>query len=197
MIPEQSDSFQADIYPPALSGKPALSSSDFFAGKTAEPILVSLDNLAETAAPPIKSSLYASTPAVPGSGAVSPALPPSEPSAPRSLSRAPSPVPTKHEPLPSSSPAVEQPPVSHQPLPSSTVTPSVDAHPEQRSSSSSADVDHLIKENQELKDELAEKDCVIRNLELQFSVLFSFLSFFYQGRRGVLHNFPIYVKQIY
>ncbi|PLW08022.1 hypothetical protein PCASD_22502 [Puccinia coronata f. sp. avenae] len=126
----------------------------------------SLDNLLETAAPPIKSSLYASTPAGSGSATVSPALPPSDPPAPRSLSRAPSPVSTRHEPLPTSSPAAE-PPAPHQSAPSSMAAPSGEPHPEQRSSSQSAQLDQLTKENQELKDELAEKDCVIRNLELQ------------------------------
>jgi len=159
IVPRKSDSFQANIYPPALSGKPALSSSEFFAGKTAEPILVSLDNLSETAAPPIKQSLYASTPAASASAAVPPSLPASDPPAPRSFSRAPSPVSTRHEPLPSSTPAV-QPPVSRQPSLSSAITPSGDPH-------NSGDVDQLSKENQELREELAEKDCIIRNLELQ------------------------------
>ncbi|POV95096.1 hypothetical protein PSTT_16466, partial [Puccinia striiformis] len=170
IVPRKSDSFQADIYPPALSGKPAMSSSDFFAGKMADPILVSLDNLCETAAPPIKSTLYASTPGGSTSAAVSPALPTSDPPVPRSSSRAPSPVSTRNDPLPpSSSPAVE-PPTFHQPTPpsSSNISPTVETSlPEQRSANHSADFDQLVKENQELKDELAEKDCVIRNLELQ------------------------------
>jgi predicted RNase H-like nuclease (RuvC/YqgF family) len=51
--------------------------------------------------------------------------------------------------------------------------PSGEPYPEQRSSSHSAQLDQLTKENQELKDELAEKDCVIRNLELQLSTVSS------------------------
>ncbi|KNZ61021.1 coronin [Puccinia sorghi] len=122
--------------------------------KTAEPILVSLDNLSETAAPPIKQSLYASTPAASASAAISPSLPTSDPPAPRSFSRAPSPVSSRHEPLPGSTPAIE-PPVSRQPSLSSSVTPSGDTH----------NVNQLSKENQELREELAEKDCHAQSLK--------------------------------
>ena len=40
----KADSFQSDIFPPALAPEPALSAGEFFAGKSAAPILVSLEN---------------------------------------------------------------------------------------------------------------------------------------------------------
>lgn len=40
IVPRKSDSFQSDIFPPAASGKPALSADDFFGGKTASPLLI-------------------------------------------------------------------------------------------------------------------------------------------------------------
>ncbi|KAI9617785.1 hypothetical protein H4Q26_012649 [Puccinia striiformis f. sp. tritici PST-130] len=142
IVPRKSDSFQADIYPPALSGKPAMSSSDFFAGKMADPILVSLDNLCETAAPPIKSTLYASTPVA----------------QPQQQSR----LLFRHPTHPFPAHPVELlPPCPPEPI---LYLP---AHRPPDLLIIRADFDQLVKENQELKDELAEKDCVIRNLELQ------------------------------
>lgn len=44
IVPRKSDSFQSDIYPAAASSEPALSASEFFAGKTAALKLVSLEN---------------------------------------------------------------------------------------------------------------------------------------------------------
>lgn len=40
----QSDSFQSDIFPPAPSAEPALTAAEFFAGKTAAPKYVSLED---------------------------------------------------------------------------------------------------------------------------------------------------------
>ncbi|KAI0676181.1 microtubule binding protein [Trametes maxima] len=48
IVPRKSDSFQSDIYPPAPSAEPALSATEFFAGKTAPPKLVSLEDGAIT-----------------------------------------------------------------------------------------------------------------------------------------------------
>lgn len=44
VVPRKSDSFQADIYPPAISAEPALTAGEFFSGKTAPPKLVSLES---------------------------------------------------------------------------------------------------------------------------------------------------------
>ena len=50
-VHSQSDSFQSDIFPPALSAEPALTAGEFFSGKTAPPNLVSLED----------GAIYAST----------------------------------------------------------------------------------------------------------------------------------------
>ncbi|EKM50835.1 uncharacterized protein PHACADRAFT_264349 [Phanerochaete carnosa HHB-10118-sp] len=66
IVPRKSDSFQADIYPPAPSSEPALTAGEFFSGKIAPPKLVSLDTGAITtgAAPSaIPTSAPAATPA--------------------------------------------------------------------------------------------------------------------------------------
>lgn len=43
MAPRKSDTFQADIYPDARAAEPALEAADFFAGKTANPKVISLE----------------------------------------------------------------------------------------------------------------------------------------------------------
>lgn len=173
IVPRKSDSFQADIYPPAVSSKPALSASEFFNGMTAEPILINLDSQSETSAPPIKSSVYATaSPSIPSSSAAGALLPVSEPvpQQTRPTSRAASPSPNKAESLPNSTLEHPLPSTHHPPNPSSIGSihggPSLSKKPS-ANHLSTTDVDQLLKENRELKDELAEKDCVIRNLELQ------------------------------
>ncbi|PIA17305.1 DUF1900-domain-containing protein [Coemansia reversa NRRL 1564] len=44
-VPRKSESFQADIYPPAAAGKAALTVDEYFAGKMAEPVLIDMDKL--------------------------------------------------------------------------------------------------------------------------------------------------------
>lgn len=44
VVPRKSDAFQSDLFPPTLSGEPALSADEFFAGKDAKPKTVSLEN---------------------------------------------------------------------------------------------------------------------------------------------------------
>ncbi|KAJ2080465.1 Coronin-like protein crn1 [Coemansia sp. RSA 988] len=56
-VPRKSESFQADIYPPAAAGVAALTADKYFAGETAEPVLIDMDKL------------YAQGPLVVGSGA--------------------------------------------------------------------------------------------------------------------------------
>mmetsp|Transcript_7810 Transcript_7810/g.13778 ORF Transcript_7810/g.13778 Transcript_7810/m.13778 type:complete len:119 (+) Transcript_7810:1-357(+) len=43
ICPRKSDLFQADLYPDCYAGKPAMSASEFFDGKTKKPILMSMD----------------------------------------------------------------------------------------------------------------------------------------------------------
>lgn len=42
-VPRKSDQFQADIFPPTASDKPSVSADEWFGGKSAKPILVSLE----------------------------------------------------------------------------------------------------------------------------------------------------------
>ncbi|KAJ1974671.1 Coronin-like protein crn1 [Dimargaris xerosporica] len=42
-VPRRSDAFQADIYPPALGDEPALTADQYFAGETADPVLLTFD----------------------------------------------------------------------------------------------------------------------------------------------------------
>lgn len=61
IVPRKSELFQEDIYPDAPSDKPALSASDWFAGKNVNgPLLVSMESLYEGSASDIRDS----TPAV-------------------------------------------------------------------------------------------------------------------------------------
>ncbi|KAF8633897.1 hypothetical protein AX17_004339 [Amanita inopinata Kibby_2008] len=43
IVPRKADSFQSDIFPPALSSEPTLTAAEYFSGKTAPPKLVNLD----------------------------------------------------------------------------------------------------------------------------------------------------------
>ncbi|KAJ3414223.1 Coronin-like protein crn1 [Chytridiales sp. JEL 0842] len=61
-VPRKSDAFQSDIYPPTASHTPALTSSEFFAGKTATPILISLESgYVPPTSPPANAVQYPST----------------------------------------------------------------------------------------------------------------------------------------
>lgn len=51
VVPRKAENFQADIFPPALSKDAALTADEFFAGKTATPKFVDLENGSATAAP--------------------------------------------------------------------------------------------------------------------------------------------------
>ncbi|CAG8692636.1 1232_t:CDS:2, partial [Racocetra fulgida] len=44
VVPRRSDAFQSDLFPPALSGEPALSADEFFGGKNAKPKTISLEH---------------------------------------------------------------------------------------------------------------------------------------------------------
>ncbi|RKP39563.1 hypothetical protein BJ085DRAFT_7387, partial [Dimargaris cristalligena] len=42
-VPRRSDAFQSDLYPPTLSDTPALDADQYFAGETADPIMLTID----------------------------------------------------------------------------------------------------------------------------------------------------------
>ncbi|KAK0561686.1 Coronin-like protein crn1 [Tilletia horrida] len=97
LVPRRAESFQADIFPPAPSIEPALSSSDFFAGKTSGPNLISLEDGAGLGATAGKTVAPISTdPAsAPVSGSV-PATPAAQ--YPATPSSATSEFPSRHAP---------------------------------------------------------------------------------------------------
>lgn len=108
VVPRKSDSFQADIFPPALSIEPSLTASEWFNGKNAAPNLVSLETGAIapssfTFTPTPKNSLgptptSAPTP-TPAPKVVEPAPRPSAPAA--VATPAPAPVETPRSVAPS------------------------------------------------------------------------------------------------
>ncbi|GBE89403.1 Coronin-like protein [Sparassis crispa] len=155
IVPRKSESFQADIYPPVPSSEPALSPSEFFAGKTASPKLVSLEN-----------------------GSISFGAPPSTlPSAPPPHA---APAPTRSTSAPAPAPApVPVPAISIHvdPTPSPVVIKS-DPSPispaelrmlvrSQTIPEDEPSVSMLKDENARLNAELREARAQIRNLELQ------------------------------
>lgn len=44
VVPRRSDAFQADLFPPTLSGEPALTADEFFEGKNANPKTINLED---------------------------------------------------------------------------------------------------------------------------------------------------------
>ncbi|KAI0364577.1 microtubule binding protein [Pilatotrama ljubarskyi] len=145
IVPRKSDSFQSDIYPPAPSAEPALSASEFFAGKTAPPKLVSLeDGSISSGATPLS---------IPSTPAAAPA-PTKTTSAPPPAA-APAPVIAVHEEPPAPTPAKPEPSEQRAPARSQTI-PSDDGT-----------VAALKEENARLTSELRDAREKIRNLELQ------------------------------
>ena len=148
IVPRKDDSFQADIFPPAPSGEPALDAPAFFAGKPVELQLISLDNGA------VVGSQSAS--AVPSS--------------------VPTPATAPATPAVSMSPAIQQPSRSASiPTPAAATSvassPTTTAPPSAFSPSAAAEDDgevtSLRDENTRLNNDLREARAMIRNLELQ------------------------------
>ncbi|KAH9852004.1 microtubule binding protein [Lenzites betulinus] len=145
--PPPAESFQSDIYPPAPSAEPALTAAEFFAGKTAPPKLVSLeDGSISTGAAPLPA--FAVTPATPAPTKTFSAPPPAAAPAP-----APAPVIAVHEepPAPRAEPSEPRTPFRSQ------TAPSVD----------DGAAAGLREENARLTSELRDAREKIRNLELQ------------------------------
>ncbi|KAJ2521694.1 Coronin-like protein crn1 [Coemansia sp. RSA 1939] len=136
-VPRKSESFQADIFPPAAAGKPAMSADEYFAGKTAEPVVVSMEQV------------FNNGPLIVGSGAPiagGAAFAPAVSSAP---TPAPAPVqaaPAASTPAPVEASAPAPAPAAQQRSPG---TPSNEAV-----NNNSAEIEALRKENARLKQEL-------------------------------------------
>ncbi|KAH7098540.1 microtubule binding protein [Auriculariales sp. MPI-PUGE-AT-0066] len=152
VVPRKADSFQADIFPPALAAEPSLSAAEFYNGKQAAPNMVSLETGAVAPssmsfAPTPKSSLAPqSTPTPATSSAYAPAP-------------APAPAPT---PAPDPAPTTSPTPARKESLPTSTYAPA-------RSPDAGSGV--LKEENSRLTEELRDARAQIRALELQVETM--------------------------
>ncbi|TRM58137.1 hypothetical protein BD626DRAFT_464000 [Schizophyllum amplum] len=143
-VPRKADSFQSDIYPPALSTEPALTAAEFFAGKTVPPKLVDLASGTSFTSP-------VSPPPVSGSASAP------IPSAPAAV-----PTPTRTFTAPAPEPAPAPAPVRAPSPPAPTPTRAEPSRAE-----SSGELSQLKDSNAALAAELREAREKIRNLELQ------------------------------
>ncbi|EEB94401.1 hypothetical protein MPER_06789, partial [Moniliophthora perniciosa FA553] len=150
-----SDSFQSDIFPPALSIEPSLSAAEFFSGKQAPRNLVNLDSGKTFAAAGQPSS--ASTPAP------TPTAPPAQ---------LPVSVPTQPPPAAVPPPATVSKSLSAPPAQAASAPDPVQpkSEPARFSSGDGDETLDLRQENAQLKSELREARELIRNLELQVEV---------------------------
>ncbi|CEH11683.1 Actin-binding protein Coronin, contains WD40 repeats [Ceraceosorus bombacis] len=101
VVPRRAETFQSDIFPPAPSSVPALSSQEFFAGKTANPNLISLEDGSGVRGDAIVAPAPASipiSPAAPTSAASGPVAPPT-PAAAQAPALAPVATPSPATPI--------------------------------------------------------------------------------------------------
>ncbi|KAI9507163.1 microtubule binding protein [Russula earlei] len=167
IVPRKSDSFQSDIFPPAPSIEPSLTSGEFFSGKEVSLKFVSLETGAVSTSAPSSAT-------VPTRSATAPEPQPAQ--AP-SLSPVVAPPITKvasEPPLPISTSA-SAPPSAYAPTP---VSPADVQIPPSRSASTYVPDDGkasaavaLQEENNHLAAELREAQAKIRHLELQVESL--------------------------
>ncbi|KAK1921449.1 microtubule binding protein [Papiliotrema laurentii] len=168
IVPRKAESFQSDIFPPANSIEPALSSSDWFGGKDARPKVVDLEtrSVSSSSAPiPAAPTKSASTPApAPAASTPTPVRSETAPTksepAPASLTTAPS-TATETKPLAPPSPVAEpkakdleiqQPESDDEPEPAPSSAPeapksanvSIVSTPAPNGSSVTAPKDHLL-----------------------------------------------------
>ncbi|KAG0664981.1 Coronin-like protein crn1 [Rhodotorula mucilaginosa] len=189
IVPRKSDAFQADLFPPAPSDQPALSSTEWLNGKTAPPVLIDMETRQISSSTSEQLKPYkASTPA--------PAPAPAEkaPVEKAPVEKAPEPTTTTTTPAPAvveakkvEAPAPEpkkqeeeERSVSPTPAPAVAAVSSSPSHtngassapaPVQQKQQPKDDNDEeladLREENEHLRSELAEKDAHIRELELK------------------------------
>ncbi|KAF8260418.1 microtubule binding protein [Lactarius quietus] len=166
IVPRKSDSFQSDIFPPAPSIEPSLTSGEFFSGKAVSLKLVSLDTGA------VSTAAATSVP-LPTRTATAPAPTPASASAlssPLSPPIAPPIAKVASEPTPLSATSAS-PPTDYQPF-SPQLPPSRSASstyvPDDSKAAAAAAVQN---DNDRLNAELREARAQIRNLELQVESL--------------------------
>ena len=158
----QSDAFQSDLFPAALSNKAALTADQWVSGKSAQPIVVNLETGAQTTAGPVSTKAYASIPT----------LSPAPRATPTASAPAPTPAPATTPALAAVVKSVEEP--APTPAPVFTPTPVISRAPSPQTpaasngaSKSDEEVLSLRQENKRLRDELAERDTLVRELELK------------------------------
>ncbi|KAJ2778683.1 Coronin-like protein crn1 [Coemansia interrupta] len=160
-VPRKSEAFQADIYPPAPAGMPAMNAQEFFAGKQAEPLLVDMEKLFRDG-PLIVGAAAGGQPVPVISAPSAAAALPAAPAAP--VAKAPSPAPAAKPPSPapvarSASPSPPTPPPASPPAPAAAAAaPAPASSPAQAAAPpvSSAELDALRAENKRLQTELTQ-----------------------------------------
>ncbi|TNY18903.1 hypothetical protein DMC30DRAFT_409418, partial [Rhodotorula diobovata] len=174
-----SESFQADLFPPAPSAEPALSASDWLSGKTAPPNLLDMEtrqHAAQTAPPPRQ---YTPAPApAPAAQPKQAAAATPTPTPPRAASPAPAPAPAPAAAAPTPPRAASPPaPAPVDPARAADALNSVGTVSNANAGgattnggspeSAGAGEDELRGEVRALRAALADKDAVIRELELK------------------------------
>ncbi|BGP30631.1 Coronin-like protein crn1 [Rhodotorula toruloides] len=162
IVPRKSEAFQADLFPPAPSDQPALSAADWFGGKSSNPIMVDMETrTTSSSSEPVKP--YKPTAAPAAAPASTPAPAPVEKSAPAPTAatpqRAASPPPPAPAPVAAAPRAATPPPAAPATNGASAIS--------NGGSKDDGEVAALREENEQLRADLAEKDAVIRELELK------------------------------
>ncbi|GAA6007162.1 hypothetical protein JCM11491_003027 [Sporobolomyces phaffii] len=164
VVPRKSDSFQSDLFPPAPSDQPALSADEWFGGKTLPPVLIDMqtrqtavshDPTYKTYSPPTSKPAPARSEPTPA------AAPAAEPESVTPPPREPSPPP-RREPTPSPPAPVV---AAAEPTPAPPAT--ANGTNQTPSDRDAEEVAALREENAELRARLADKDQLIRELELK------------------------------
>ncbi|GAA5823093.1 hypothetical protein JCM3770_007094 [Rhodotorula araucariae] len=175
-VPRKSESFQADLFPPAPSAQPALSAADWFGGKTAAPNLLDMETRQQTTASSAPPKQYKPVAAPAPTPAPAPAPAPTPvpaaartPTPPRAASPAPAPAPAPREEPAAPAPMSAVPDTAAASLNAvGTVASAGGASLAHANGAGPAQAsDELQEENRALKAALAEKDAVIRELELK------------------------------
>lgn len=171
-VPRKAEGFQSDIFPPAPSAEPALTSKEFFEGRRAPRNMVSLETGRGVSS---SGSVPTATPAA----ATATATPARAASPTKSVS-APTPAPAA-APVASSTPARSASPVKPSPAPASAAVAAPAAQPTPTASSeskstsngvsASKEVAELRAQIEQLRTAVEERDTQIRHLEQENETL--------------------------
>lgn len=174
-VPRKAESFQSDIFPPAPSAVPSLTSKEFFQGKRGQRNLISLET-----GKGVQSSASVPTPTAPTAKSTSAAVPAPAPTQIQ-LQRSASPVKSSPLPTPAASapePQTWQRDFSSSPtkstfasLKESTPTPNPTTTSTSNGSTCNSQVESLKKQLLELRTTVEERDTKIRLLEQENETL--------------------------